>query len=80
MLIESFERRFTAVYGYKPMRLASLAYDAVAIVASLATPENGSGVSDAMLVDPKGLNGPANGMVRMTPDGMSHAHSSPFWK
>lgn len=65
-----FEARFMNTYNYKPLRLASLSYDAVTIVAEAVTPSVG-GVNTATLTDPAGFNSPANGMVRLLADGTS---------
>ncbi len=64
-----FEKRFTTTYGYKPVRLAGLAYDAVTITAKLAI--TGNGISSSALTDPKGFNTPSGGLVRLLPNGTS---------
>lgn len=60
----AYERRFRDFFGYAPPRISALAYDAMALAASLAMshPENGFGA--AMLADPVGYNGPVNGIFR----------------
>lgn len=63
----AYEQRFMATYEYKPPRVASLAYDAVALAATLAT--TGSDFSPASLTNPNGFAGPANGIFRLRPDG-----------
>lgn len=68
-LFNVFEKRFATTYGYKPVRLAGLAYDAVTIVAKIAM--SGNGISAAALTDPEGFNTPASGLVRLTKDGVS---------
>lgn len=68
-LYDIFAKRFTTTYGYKPIRLAALAYDAVTIVAKLAM--DGKGIDASELADPKGFNTPAGGLVRLTRDGVS---------
>lgn len=68
-LYDLFAKRFTTIYGYKPIRLAALTYDAVGIVAKIAM--YGRGISAAELSDPKGFNTPAGGLVRLTSDGVS---------
>lgn len=65
-----FEKRFVATYGYKPVRLASLSYDAVTLVAMLAMP-GAAGVTIEGLTNPQGFDSPANGMVRINADGTS---------
>lgn len=65
-----FERRFFTTYGYKPVRLASLAYDAVTLVA-LLTLGDPYGLNSTTLTNPAGFQSPANGLVRLLPDGTS---------
>lgn len=66
-----FEQRFMHNYNYTPPRLASLAYDAVALAATLAQTPAGSDFSSAALTDPSGYSGPANGIFRFSADGVS---------
>lgn len=66
-----FENRFTATYGYKPVRLASLAYDALTLVATLGLSSPQGDINMAALADPRGYIGPANGLFRLNPDGTS---------
>lgn len=66
-----FERHFVATYGYKPVRLASLAYDAVSLIATLSMPMPGTPITNDMLTNPAGFIGPANGLYRLRPDGTS---------
>ncbi len=68
-LYDVFAKRFTTTYGYKPIRLAALAYDAVSIVAKIAMA--GKGIPATELTDRKGFNTPAGGLVRLTPEGIS---------
>jgi len=65
----AFERRFTKTYGYKPARLASLAYDATAIIAKIAM--KGEGVNASALTNASGFLDTANGLVRLNADGKS---------
>lgn len=65
-----FERHFVATYGYKPVRLASLAYDAVTLTAQL-TMNSPAGLTSGALTDPHGYDSPANGLFRLNPDGTS---------
>ena len=67
----NFERHFTAIYGYKPPRLASMAYDAVHLVAKLSMPTAGMGPTPEALTNPDGYMTPANGLVRLMPNGTS---------
>lgn len=66
-MTQGFVTRFKNAYGYMPPRIASLAYDAVALTVTLATNEKGFG-ADA-LTSPSGYSGPANGIFRFTPEG-----------
>ena len=64
-----FSRRYEAVYGAPPPRLAGLAYDATAIAAMLAEDRRGGGALDVMaLTAPDGFFG-AGGFFRFRPDG-----------
>lgn len=62
-----FESRFQATYHYTPPRIASLAYDAVALAVTLAT--SGRGFTAESLTNPAGFQGPANGLFRFTAEG-----------
>ncbi len=64
---QRFEQRFEATYNYTPPRIASLAYDATALAATLASAQTGFG--PAALASPVGYSGPANGIFRLTPQG-----------
>lgn len=68
-IYQGFERRFQTVYGYKPVRLASLSYDAITLITAVTMPRNSSLVDVSVLEDPKGFLNPANGLVRLMPDG-----------
>ncbi|MEK6746494.1 MAG: penicillin-binding protein activator [Pseudomonadota bacterium] len=68
-LYEVFAKRFTTTYGYKPIRLAALAYDAVSIMAKIAM--SGRGINAEDLTDSKGFNTPAGGLVRINTTGIS---------
>lgn len=66
-----FEKRFVATYGYKPVRLASLAYDAVTLVATIAMANPGAAITPESLTIPGGYMSPANGLFRLNADGTS---------
>lgn len=66
-----FEQRFMATYGYKPMRLASLAYDAVTLICTIAMADEKGQISPASLTTPGGYISPANGLFRLREDGTS---------
>lgn len=62
-----FENRFLTTYGGAPPRLASLAYDAVALSVALAV--TGRPYGTEALTSPTGFVGPANGLFRLKADG-----------
>lgn len=66
-----FEKRFVATYGYKPVRLASLAYDAVTLVATISMANPGAAITPESLTVPGGFMSPANGLFRLKADGTS---------
>lgn len=63
-----FETRFEANFGYAPPRLASLAYDAVALAGALAKLPDGRGFSAETLTSGSGFRG-VDGIFRFTQDG-----------
>ncbi|MFQ5985110.1 MAG: penicillin-binding protein activator, partial [Alphaproteobacteria bacterium] len=63
-----FEARFARVYGRQPPRLASLAYDAVALAGTLALMPEGPDFSVERLATPSGYSG-VDGIFRFGPDG-----------
>ena len=65
----AFEQHFTATYGYRPERRASLSYDAVALAATISIASSGKGFPKTTLEDPVGFSGPANGIFRFHDDG-----------
>jgi len=65
----AFDQRYTETYGRKPPRIASLAYDAVALAAMLAQEGAGPDYSAAALSDPSGFAG-TGGIFRFGPDGV----------
>ncbi len=68
---QNFERQFETIYGYKPIRLASLAYDAMTLVSTLAMSSEDGHINRAALTDPQGHLGGANSLYRLMPDGTS---------
>ena len=62
-LTQQFETRFHTTYTYQPPRIASLAYDAVALAVVVAT--SGKSYDAATLTDRSGFVGPANGLFRL---------------
>lgn len=65
-----FERRFTATYGRPPHRLATLAYDGVALAGHLARLKPGGDFSAEAITNPQGWAG-IDGIFRFLPDGRS---------
>ncbi|MDV7341163.1 penicillin-binding protein activator [Terasakiella sp. A23] len=65
-----FVNQFKAVYGQNPHRLATLAYDAVALSAVLANEEGEADYSRETLTDPAGYLG-RNGIFRLHPWGLA---------
>jgi branched-chain amino acid transport system substrate-binding protein len=67
-----FERRYQENYGARPLRLASLAYDATALAAVLAraAPDGDSAYTDDHITNPRGFAG-IDGIFRFRPDGLS---------
>jgi hypothetical protein len=63
-----FEDRYESVYGKKPPRLATLAYDATALAVVLAQSEGGPDFSIATLTAPSGFAG-RDGIFRFGADG-----------
>jgi branched-chain amino acid transport system substrate-binding protein len=67
---KGFDSRFKKSYGYSPLRLASLSYDAVALAATLANNPQGVDFSATAFTNPNGYYGPANGIFRCRVDGI----------
>lgn len=69
----AFERRYTAVYGDTPPRLASLAYDATSLAAVLSRSAYGSAGRSAFrpeaIANPNGFSG-IDGIFRFHPNGL----------
>jgi ABC-type branched-subunit amino acid transport system substrate-binding protein len=64
----SFSARYRAKFGSEPVRTATLAYDAVALVAALARTQAGQRFSAAVLTNPSGFAG-IDGLFRFRADG-----------
>jgi len=64
----SFSGRYRAKYGADPVRTATLAYDAVALVAALARTQGPSRFSSDVLTNPSGFAG-IDGLFRFRADG-----------
>ncbi|MGZ5876408.1 MAG: penicillin-binding protein activator [Bradyrhizobium sp.] len=64
----SFARRYHAKFNAEPVRTATLAYDAVALVAALARTQGGQRFSSDVLLNPSGFAG-IDGLFRFRADG-----------
>ncbi|HJZ20593.1 MAG TPA: penicillin-binding protein activator [Bradyrhizobium sp.] len=64
----SFSNRYRAKYGGEPVRTATLAYDAVALVAALARTQGAQRFSAEVLTNPSGFAG-IDGLFRFRADG-----------
>lgn len=63
-----FEKRYNEAYGKRPPRLATLAYDAVALVGALSANPSGPDFSSAAIANPNGFAG-VDGIFRFAQDG-----------
>lgn len=68
-LRRDFEQRYARAFGQTPPRLATLAYDAVALAAVLATTPGGPRYDRTELTDPSGFAG-VDGIFRFGSDGI----------
>lgn len=66
----AFAKRFEAIHGYSPPRIASLAYDAAALASVLMQNETGPDFSDTALTQPSGFAG-ADGIFRFQNNGIA---------
>jgi ABC-type branched-subunit amino acid transport system substrate-binding protein len=64
----AFAGRYRTKFGAEPVRTATLAYDAVALVAALARTQGGSRFSPEVLTNPSGFAG-IDGLFRFRTDG-----------
>ncbi|HKA79202.1 MAG TPA: penicillin-binding protein activator [Xanthobacteraceae bacterium] len=64
----NFSARYKSRYGNDPVRTASLAYDAVALVAALVKTQGQQRFSEAVLTNSSGFTG-IDGLFRFRPDG-----------
>lgn len=65
---DAFNKRYRQLYRREPPRLATLAYDAVAMAAVLARAETGPDFSPEAIANPVGFAG-MDGVFRLLPDG-----------
>jgi ABC-type branched-subunit amino acid transport system substrate-binding protein len=64
----AFSNRYRTKFGAEPVRTATLAYDAVALVAALARTQGGQRFSPEVLTNPSGFAG-IDGLFRFRADG-----------
>ena len=64
----AFAKRYKAKFNSEPTRLATLAYDAVSLVAALARTQGAQRFSESVLTNPTGFNG-ADGVFRFRVEG-----------
>jgi branched-chain amino acid transport system substrate-binding protein len=64
----NFSARYRAKYGQDPVRTATLAYDAVALVAALVKTQGAARFSEQVLTNPSGFSG-IDGIFRFRADG-----------
>ncbi len=64
----AFAGRYRARYGQEPVRIATLSYDAVALVAALVKTQGPQRISDDVLTNPSGYAG-IDGIFRFRRDG-----------
>ena len=67
---EKFAEKYKAAHGDEPPRIATLAYDGVALAATIAKKQEGFDYGTQTLTDPAGFAG-IDGIFRFTPDGLS---------
>lgn len=67
---QGFQSRFTQQYGYRPPRIASLAYDATSLAVALANMKGGPQFTAASITAAKGYYGSANGLFRCSLQGV----------
>jgi ABC-type branched-subunit amino acid transport system substrate-binding protein len=65
---KAFATRYRAKFGQDPVRTATLAYDAVALVAAIAKSQPGQPITSEMLTTPAGFSG-IDGVFRFRTDG-----------
>ena len=65
----AFAQRYQARFGASPIRLASLAYTAMTLVAALTRQHGAQRFSEAVLTNPSGFDG-VDGLFRFRQDGM----------
>ena len=66
----AFEDKFSSTFNYKPHKLASLAYDGIALAATVSRLSEGKEFSKELLSNPRGFMG-VDGIFRFTEDGLT---------
>ena len=66
-----FAKNYQTAYGFYPSRIASLSYDATALLVSLIYNGGPQAITDAALQNTDGFTTPANGLLRLRPDGQA---------
>jgi branched-chain amino acid transport system substrate-binding protein len=74
----NFSARYHARYNQDPVRTATLAYDAVALVAALVKTQGPQRFSEQVLTNPSGFTG-IDGLIRFRPDGTNERGLAVFW-
>jgi ABC-type branched-subunit amino acid transport system substrate-binding protein len=64
----NFSNRYRTRFGQEPVRTATLAYDAVSLVAALVKTQGAQRFSEEVLTNPSGFSG-TDGIFRFRPDG-----------
>jgi len=65
---KAFATRYRSKFGQEPVRTATLAYDAVALIAALAKAQPGQPITSEALMNPSGFSG-IDGVFRFRSDG-----------
>ncbi len=75
---QKFATRYQSTYGTAPPRVAGLAYDSVALLASLMYSGGNAPLSDEALHDPTGFKTPTGGLLRFGADGTAERRLAIF--
>jgi ABC-type branched-subunit amino acid transport system substrate-binding protein len=67
---DNFIKKFSETYSYEPVSIASLAYDGVALAATLAKTTSDNSFSREMITNPRGFSG-VDGIFRIKGNGLS---------
>jgi branched-chain amino acid transport system substrate-binding protein len=72
-----FESRFMDTYGYKPLKIASLGYDAITLIATILNNNASVPIKKNELLNRNGFNG-ITGLFRFLPDGTNERSFSVY--